>query len=142
MNGTRYLPFAVRAAHGLPLLVSDLSKLGAYGVTIALHHVLQSSTASAARLHRLRYSQARLWRPHDRRLSSAPCRRCTGAVLPGDCGVLPHHRRRSQSDARFHQEPDHDRRPASGRSLGAGAVTIGNRVSKGRARADDVALAS
>jgi uncharacterized protein (DUF58 family) len=49
---------------------------------------------------------------------------------------------RSQSDVRFHQEPDDDRRPASGRSLGAGAVSIGNRVSKGRARADDVALAS
>lgn len=50
MNGTRYLPFAGRLLIGLPLLVSDLSKLGAYGVTIALYHVLQASTASAARL--------------------------------------------------------------------------------------------
>jgi len=142
MNATRYLPFAGRLLIGLPFLVSGLSKLAAYGATIDF--IMSSSLPLPPPLA---YAGSVTVELGCGVLMIAGYQaRVVAGVLALFClaTAVFFHTNFADPNQTFHFIKN---LIMTGGLLqvvafGAGAVSIDNRVSKGRARADNVALAS
>jgi putative oxidoreductase len=142
MTATRYLPFAGRLLIGLPFLVSGLSKLAAYGATFAF--IMSSSLPLPPPLA---YAGSVTVELGCGVLMIAGYQaRVVASVLVLFClaTAVFFHTNFADPNQTFHFIKN---MIMTGGLLqvvafGAGAVSIDNRVSKGRARTDNVALAS
>ena len=119
MNATRYLPFAGRLLIGVPFAMSGLSKLAAYGPTTEMIGAVGLPAPSLA------FAVAVVVELGGGLLliagfQDSPRRDRVGALLLGDCGVVPRQLRRPESNDPLPQE-HHDRgRTASDRGLWRG----------------------
>ncbi len=142
MMDTRYLPFAGRLFIGLPFIVSGLSKLAAYGATIAF---IESSNLPLP--PPLAYVGAVIVEIGCGTLTVIGYQaRIAAVILALFCLATAafFHTNFADPDQTFHFIKN---LVMTGGLLqvvayGAGVVSVDNRVSKGRARADNVALAS
>jgi putative oxidoreductase len=142
MNATRYLPLAGRLLIGLPFVVSGLSKLAAYGATIDL--IMSSSLPLPPPLA---YAGSVTVELSCGVLMIAGYQaRIVAGVLALFClaTAVFFHTNFADPNQTFHFIKN---LIMTGGLLqvvafGAGAVSIDNRVSKGRARTDNVALTS